>query len=122
MMRLLTGDGPIYQQLADRVAEDILAGTFSAGSHVPSTNEYAAFYEISPITASKGLNLLVEQGVLYMKRGVGMFVTDDAWNVLQARRRTEFREKHILPLIREARLLHIAKDEIAEMIDQEDDR
>lgn len=121
-MRLLTGDGPIYQQLADRVAEDILAGTFSAGSHVPSTNEYAAFYEISPITASKGLNLLVEQGVLYMKRGVGMFVTDDAWNVLQARRRTEFREKHILPLIREARLLHIAKDEIAEMIDQEDDR
>ncbi|GGD30636.1 GntR family transcriptional regulator [Microbacterium faecale] len=122
MMRLLTGDGPIYQQLADRVAEDILAGTFSAGSHVPSTNEYAAFYEISPITASKGLNLLVEQGVLHMKRGVGMFVTDDALTVLQARRRTEFREKHVLPLIREARLLHIAKDEIAEMIDQEDDR
>ena len=119
---MLTGDGPIYQQLADRVAEDILAGTFSAGSPVPSTNEYAAFYEISPITASKGLNLLVEQGVLYMKRGVGMFVTDDAWSILQTRRRADFREKHILPLIREARLLHIANSEISQMLDQEVDR
>ncbi|MGO1802407.1 MAG: GntR family transcriptional regulator [Microbacteriaceae bacterium] len=117
---MFAGDGPLYQQLADRIAEDILAGTYPEESGVPSTNEYAAFYQMSPITAAKGVSLLVEQGVLYKKRGVGMFVATGARSTLRSRRRAEFSERHIAPLVREARLLHIHRDELAEMIDKED--
>ncbi|MGO1410761.1 MULTISPECIES: GntR family transcriptional regulator [unclassified Microbacterium] len=116
---MFAGDGLLYQQLADRIAEDILVGTYPEGSGVPSTNEYATFYQMSPITAAKGLNLLVEQGVLYKKRGVGMFVAAGARSKLQSRRRAAFTESHVVPLVREARLLHIHKDELAEMIDKE---
>lgn len=116
---MLTGDGPIYQQLADRIAEDIMSGIYPEESSVPSTNEYAAFYQISPITAAKGAHLLIERGVLYMKRGVGMFVATGATSKLRARRRAEFRESHVAPLVREARLLQIHRDELAEMIDEE---
>lgn len=117
---MFAGDGPIYQQLADRIAEDILAGTYSEESGVPSTNEFATFYQMSPITASKGVNLLVEQGVLYKKRGIGMFVATGARNKLRAQRRAEFSERHVVPLVREARLLHIDKEELAQMIEKED--
>ena len=117
---MFTGDGPIFQQLADRVAADIIAGTYPEESGVPSTNDYAIFYEISPITASKGINVLVEQGVLYKKRGIGMFVATDARELLRSRRRAEFREQYIAPLVREAKLLGLSAGELAEMINQED--
>lgn len=117
---MFTDDSPIFQQLADRVAADIIAGTYPEESGVPSTNDYAVFYEISPITASKGLNVLVEQGVLYKKRGVGMFVAPGARELLRSRRRTEFREQYIAPLVREAHLLGLSASELADMINQED--
>lgn len=119
---MFTGEIPIYQQLADRVAEDILAGTYPEESSVPSTNEYAVFYQISPITAAKGVNLLVEQGVLYKKRGIGMFVAAGAREKLRATRRAEFPDRHVNPLVREARLLDIDKTELDDLINQEDSK
>jgi GntR family transcriptional regulator len=119
---MFTGESPIYQQLADRVADDIMAGTYQEESSVPSTNEYAVFYKISPITAAKGVNLLVEQGVLYKKRGVGMFVSTGARAKLHQQRRAEFRERLVAPLIREARLLHIDRKKLDEMINEEDSK
>ena len=119
---MFTGEIPIYQQLADRVAEDILAGTYPEESSVPSTNEYAVFYQISPITAAKGVNLLVEQGVLYKKRGIGMFVASGAREKLRATRRAKFPERHVTPLVREARLLDIDRTELDDLINQEDSK
>ncbi|WP_104177217.1 GntR family transcriptional regulator [Cryobacterium sp. Y50] len=116
---MFTGGGPIYQQLADHIAEDIMAGTYSEESSVPSTNEYAVFYQISPITATKSVNLLVEQGVLYKKRGIGMFVATGARDRLHKLRRSEFRKEYVAPLVHEARLLEINRRQLAEMIDQE---
>jgi GntR family transcriptional regulator len=109
---MLSGDGPIFQQLADRIADEIMAGTFTEESSVPSTNEYAVFFSISPITAAKAVNVLVEQGVLYKKRGIGMFVASGA--------RRSSRARYVTPLLREARLLGIHKSEVDTMIDQEE--
>jgi GntR family transcriptional regulator len=116
---MLSGDGPIFQQLADRIADEIMSGTFAEESSVPSTNEYAVFFSISPITATKAVNVLVEQGVLYKKRGIGMFVTPGARELLRARRREEFRGRYVSPLLREARLLGIQKSEVTTMFDEE---
>lgn len=118
---MFTDDSPIFLQLADHVAGDIMNGTYLEDSGVPSTNDYARFYGISPITAAKGMNVLVEQGLLYKKRGIGMFVAPGAPAQLRSERRAAFRRQHIEPLLREAALLGIDPEELSEMINQKED-
>jgi DNA-binding transcriptional regulator YhcF (GntR family) len=113
---MLSGDGPIFLQLAERVAEDIINGTYAEETAVPSTNEYAAFYQISPITAAKGIGVLVEQDALYKKRGIGIFVSPGARERLLAGRKATFREQRLAPLLHEAELLGIDRDELTAMI------
>lgn len=117
---MLSGNGPIFLQVAERLADDIINGTYAEDACVPSTNDYAAFYQISPITAAKGINMLVEQGVLYKMRGIGMFVAADAGERLRAQRRATFLEQHLTPLLREAQLLGIDRGELTAMINQKD--
>ena len=65
---------PLFQQIADQLSSDIVDGTLAEGAKVPSTNEFAAFYRINPATAAKGINLLVDEGMLEKRSGIGMFV------------------------------------------------
>lgn len=109
---MLTGDKPIFQQIADHISSEILAGTYAEESQVPSTNEFALFYRINPATAGKGVNLLVDQGVLYKKRGIGMFVATGAQDILRTNRRRDFIAGYITPLIDEARTLGLSQDEV----------
>lgn len=113
---MLSGEGPIFLQLAQRVAEDIINGTFPEDGIIPSTNEFATYYTMSPITSAKGINLLVDQGVLYKKRGIGMFVAPGARLQLLAERKAAFKDLHVAPLLHEATLLGITRDELADMI------
>jgi len=117
---VFTDDSPIFQQLAGLIADDIVAGTYAEESAVPSTYDYAVFYKMSPATAAKGVNLLVEQEVLYKKRGVGMFVASGARELLLARRRAEFHDQYIAPLVKEARKLGIGSTDLKGMIELED--
>ena len=63
---------PIFLQIAEMIENDIVAGNLGEESQVPSTNEFAAMYRINPATAAKGINLLVEDGILHKRRGIGM--------------------------------------------------
>src|ERR1700710_2074877 len=76
---------PIFLQIAEAIENDILAGNLAEEAQVPSTNEFAAFYRINPATAGKGVNLLVDEGILYKKRGIGMFVATGAKERLGAK-------------------------------------
>jgi GntR family transcriptional regulator len=113
---MFTEDSPIYQQLAAQIAEDIVRGTYAEEAAVPSSNELAAFLQMNPATAGKALNVLVERGVLYKKRGVGMFVSPGAREQLLKQRRADFPKQYIQPLIREAHLVGIEPAELATMI------
>ena len=70
----LDGGGMIYLQIAQMLENDILRNIYREEEQVPSTNELARGYSINPATAAKGINLLVAEGILYKKRGIGMFV------------------------------------------------
>ena len=107
---------PIYRQIADRIKADVLSGALRSDEQVMSTNQYAAFYRINPATAAKGLNQLVTDGVLYKRRGVGMFVASGARNQLLERRRTEFADQYVRPLMTEAHKLGISPRELTTMI------
>jgi GntR family transcriptional regulator len=110
---------PIFQQLADRIAGDVLSGTYAEGDQVASTNEFAAFYRINPATAGKAVNLLVDRGVLYKRRGIGMFVAEGARERLAEQRRASFAAEYVRPLVLEAAALGIDAAHLRRMIDQE---
>ena len=109
---------PLFLQIAQRLSSNIVEGTLPEGSRVPSTNEFAAFYRINPATAAKGINLLVDDGVLEKRRGIGMFVVTGARDRLIQLRRKEFAEQFVDPLLVEARRLGIGTDELVDLIRQ----
>lgn len=116
-MGLITDDNrPIFIQIAERIENDIIEETLPEESQVPSTNQFAVFYQINPATAAKGVNLLVDQGILYKKRGIGMFVTTGARAVLMEKRREQFYEQYVVTMIREAEKLGISLDQLTNMI------
>ena len=107
---------PLFLQIAQRLAADIVEGSLVEGARVPSTNEFAAFYRINPATAAKGINRLVEEGLLYKKRGIGMFVAQGAPAKLRSSRREHFAKQFVTPLTAEATKLGIEMDELIAMI------
>lgn len=113
---MFTDEGPLFQQLADRLADDIASGTYAEETPVPSATDLALFFRMNPATVSKGVNLLVDLGVLYKKRGVGMFVASGARERLRQRRLGEFRAKYVEPLLAEARVLGIPEDDLQQLI------
>lgn len=116
-MGLMIDDSrPIFVQIAEKIEDDIVEGRLPEESQVPSTNQFAAFYQINPATAAKGVNLLVDQGILYKKRGIGMFVSTGAREELLKKRKHQFYEQFIVTMIREAEKLGITKEQLTEMI------
>lgn len=112
---------PIFLQIAEKIEDDIIEGELPEQSQVPSTNQFAAFYRINPATAAKGVNLLVDAGILYKKRGVGMFVQSGAREKLIRKRRSQFYEQYVVAMIREAEKLGITRAQLTEMIQKGED-
>ncbi len=107
---------PIFVQIAEKIENDIIEGILPEESQVPSTNQFAAFYQINPATAAKGVNLLVDEGILYKKRGIGMFVKEGARAVLIEKRKEQFYDQFVIAMLREAEKLGITRDELETMI------
>ena len=107
---------PIFLQIAEQIENDVISGALPEETQVPSTNEFAAFHRINPATAGKGVNLLVDNGTLYKKRGIGMFVAEGARSRLIDARRERFRTQYVTPLLAEAQKLDITPEQLAAMI------
>ena len=116
---------PIYRQIADQVKSDVVSGTLDGDEQVMSTNQYAAYYRINPATVAKAFQQLVEEQVLYKRRGIGMFVSPTARGALRARRRERFFSDVVDPMVAEARAVGIPIGEVMARIEQlagKDDR
>ena len=109
---------PIFLQLAEMLEDGIISGAFPEGGQIPSITEYSAALKINPATALKGINLLVDAGLVYKKRGVGMFVAEGAREALLAKRREGFYESQAKPAAREAKALGITLDELKKMMER----
>ncbi|WP_293699761.1 GntR family transcriptional regulator [uncultured Agrococcus sp.] len=110
---------PLFMQIADRIAEGILDDTYPEDTAVPSTNELAKHLRINPATAGKGLTLLVEQGVLVKRRGIGMFVAVGARDLLVRDRSESFAAEFIAPMIHAAKQLGLSREELITAIEKE---
>ena len=95
---------PIFIQFAEMLENNILKGIFEEESQIPSTTEVAMKFKINPATANRGVNLLVDEGIIYKKRGVGMFVSKGAREKISDKRKNTFYESYVLPLVEESKI------------------
>lgn len=120
MNEYLTQEKSIYIQISEMIENDILRDILMEEEKVPSTNDLARLYSINPATAAKGINLLVDSGILYKKRGIGMFVMTGAKELIRKRRKDAFYETYIKSLLTETASLGISKEELITLIKRED--
>lgn len=113
-----SNDKSIYLQIEKMIEDDILKEILIEEEKIPSTNELAKAYNINPATAAKGINLLVDDGIVYKKRGVGMFVSTGGKEKVIYKRKQNFYKTFIVPLINEAKNLNISQSELLNMIEQ----
>lgn len=121
MLENLGEDKSIYLQISEMIEDEILRDILKEEEQVPSTTELSKFYKINPATAAKGINLLVDKGILYKKRGIGMFVCEGAKSTIKEARKTSFYENYVKKIISEAKLIGIDKTELKKMIDDSKD-
>ncbi|MBO0477260.1 GntR family transcriptional regulator [Vagococcus sp. DIV0080] len=107
-----TSDKPLFQQVADQISLGILNGAFQEGRQIPSTTEISKSYQINPATVLKGMNLLVDDGLIEKKRGIGMFVLEGAQEKVRMIRKEEFLKNDVSHLIEEAKKLNINLEEL----------
>lgn len=110
------GTKPIYVQIAEWIENEILKGNFSYDEKVYSQYQLAEMFTINPATAAKGLKMLMEENILYKKRGLGMFVTKDAKQIISSKRKNETLIRLVRELVLEARRLHVSEDELIEIV------
>lgn len=118
MNEILTQEKSIYIQIKEMIESDILRDILLEEERVPSTNELAKLYAINPATAAKGVNLLVDEGILYKKRGIGMFVAEGAKEQIMKKKKEHLYDDYIKSLMAEARNLGITKQELIAMIEE----
>ena len=106
------GTRPIFLQLAEMLEEGIISGAYPEEGQIPSITEFSAALKINPATALKGINLLVDEGLVYKKRGVGMFVATGARDALLDKRRESFYTGRLRPVVREASQLGLTLTEL----------
>jgi GntR family transcriptional regulator len=107
---------PIFIQLAESVEDNILKGIYDEETQIPSTTEVAVTLKVNPATVNHGVNLLVDEGIIYKKRGLGMFVSTGARAKILARRKQAFFQNFLLPLLEEAKNLGFSREDVAGML------
>ncbi len=116
-MQLDPGDQkPIFLQLAEAIEDNILKGIYADETQIPSTTEVAVTLKVNPATANRGVNLLVDEGIIYKKRGVGMFVSAGAHEKILDKRKKDFFEDFLLPLLEEARKIGLTPQDVVGML------
>lgn len=110
---------PIYVQVREILEDMILKEQIKEGEQAPSSTQLAKFYKINHITVGKGVNQLVDEDILYKKRGVGMFVAEGAKEKLISHHKQQFIKEYVQPLLAEAEKLELTDKEIVRLIKQE---
>ncbi|MCR4879922.1 MAG: GntR family transcriptional regulator [Bacilli bacterium] len=106
---------PLYVRIAEGAKEYLLRGMFQEEVKLPSTTELAKQYKINIATVNKAIAILVNEGYVYKKRGIGMFVKKGALNKLIKERRKEFKEKYVYATLYEAKKLNYTIDELIDI-------
>jgi len=102
----------IYLQIADQLSENILLKRWNSGDRIPSVRELAVSIEVNPNTVMRTFNYLQEKGIIYNKRGIGYFVSDDGFEKTKSLRKENFINQELPRLFRELQLLGLTMEDL----------
>ncbi|MDV2581975.1 GntR family transcriptional regulator [Alkalibacillus haloalkaliphilus] len=108
---------PIYIQIAEWLETEIIKGSLDVDDKIYSQYQLADLLNINPATAGKGLTKLLEDGIVYKRRGLGMFVTENAREQILLKRKNETLKAMVEDLVKEANYLQVSNDELTRMIE-----
>lgn len=109
---------PIYLQIVDFFYENILSKRWPEEERIPSVREIAVMVEVNPNTAIRAFNYLQELGVIYNKRGIGYFVSENGYNTVLNIKKTEFKEEILPDIFKKMGLLDIKFEEVKDAFNQ----
>ena len=107
---------PIYQQIAERLMDEILAGKYISDERIPGVREYSLLLQVNVNTTVKAFDILARQGIIYNKRGLGSFVSADAVDIIHRLRSDDVLNGMLHELARQMRLLNIPVDKVTERL------
>ena len=111
-MENLSNSLPIYIRIVKEIKDLILSGDLKEEAQLPSTTFISNKYDINIITVNKAINMLVDDGLVYKKRGIGMFVKKGAKNQLIKERRETFKQFYVKATIIEGIRLQYTDQEL----------
>ncbi len=111
-MMSFNNDKPIFQQIAERLEDEILANTYQDDERIPSVREYAVMLEVNSNTAVKAYEQLSRDNIIYNKRGLGYFVVPGAREQILKERRQAFVQQRLPELFRQMQLLGLTIDDV----------
>ena len=107
---------PIYQQIAERLIDEILAGKYISDERIPGVREYSLLLQVNVNTTVKAFDILARQGIIYNKRGLGSFVSAEAVDIIHRLRSDDVLNGMLHELARQMRLLNIPVDKVTERL------
>ena len=107
---------PIYLQIADVICEKILSGEYLPDSRIPSVRVYGADIGVNPNTVMRTYEKLTADGIIYNKRGIGYFISEDATSLILGEERRVFLDEEIPRIASRAKLLGVSPEEIYEKV------
>jgi GntR family transcriptional regulator len=110
----MTEERPVYLRLRDTIAARILDGTVTDGDPLPSVRSLAAEYGANPLTVAKAYQSFQEEGLIVVRRGVGMFVAAGAAAKLRDAERREFLDNRWPAIAAHMRRLELDVDDLVE--------
>ncbi|MEH7250871.1 GntR family transcriptional regulator [Neobacillus niacini] len=116
MILNMDGAKPIYLQISEWLEREILNENFKSDQKIYSQYQLAEMFTINPATAAKGLTLLVEENILYKKRGLGMFVASNAKEIIINKRKSQTLKGLVIDIVMEAKRLDVSIEELIQMI------
>ena len=108
-------NNPIYLQIAERICDEILQGTYREDDRIPSVREYAAMVEVNANTVVRTFDYLQSLEIIYNKRGLGYFVAKGAARRIAKERKRTFLTEELPELFRKMDTLKISFDELREL-------
>lgn len=105
----------IYQQIAERISDEILLGKYGEDERIPSVREYAAIVEVNANTVMRSYDQLQSQGIIYNKRGIGYFVSAGARKQILSVRKSIFLAEEAESFFKQLHMLGISPDDLTRM-------
>ncbi|MBN2485430.1 MAG: GntR family transcriptional regulator [Bacteroidales bacterium] len=113
-----SGSNAIYLQIADYICESILQKKWKEDDRIPSVREMAVSMEVNPNTVIRTFNYLQEKGIVYNKRGMGYYISENGYKLTLELKKQGFLQEEMPRIVKIMKLTGITIADIEKYYNQ----